>query len=599
MKTSLQIAICIWLAAGVGGRVVGDELSSENHPLLRRILAEHPDADADQDKILSRAEYRRFSRRPGARRQDDGRPTGPLSTLLDNGEMVVSDFEENNLGQMREWGWEFEGDAFHRELSVGTRIMQRRAGSVQGRYLLTSLVVSDLLEGRILSPEFRIELDYIEMVMSGGDHPHRVCVNLIVDDNVVRTATGDNDDLLSPVAFDVKRFVGRKARIEIVDKHRGLWGHINVDRIYQTIRPRAEIVISESPQDFGRTFGGVLTRDGKRRHGPSAIQGGQLTIVGETIALGSLLLAVCENDPATPADSNVLRLINGESWNVRITGMAEKGVTISSSRFGQRTVPVSQVASLAFVSGPNRHGEPGTLYRTKGEPIPGTLVWIRDKDIAIDCPLGVIPIPRPNVQRFVVAAVDRKKARADDEIGLTDGSLFRGRLSLEDDKVTLAHPTLGPLRFDWKEVRYLQRTPAGVDWLDKLESSDLKQVGPVLPPPAPSVISDSTHKQCLRAVRMLPHTVIRYRLPVGNGVRRLFRARVNPVAGCRSDVMVRILAGDQPVWEQRVDATNAPVAVTADLGIAAEMTIEVDFGKQLAFPSGVNWLDGCVLTVEK
>ena len=113
-----------------------------------------------------------------------------------------------------------------------------------------------------------IELNRIEIVMSGGEYPHRVCVNLIVDDQVVRTATGRNDDLLDYVAFDVAALKGRQARIQVVDARRLVWGHINVDRIYQTNNSRAKRVVAAPPIGFGKAIGRVRTNAGDLRRGP-------------------------------------------------------------------------------------------------------------------------------------------------------------------------------------------------------------------------------------------------------------------------------------------------------------------------------------------
>jgi hypothetical protein len=572
----------------VGAHVAMADVTSANHPVLKSTLEQQPDADADKDGVLSFTEYLAFVEKQGPRKQADGKPAGPIGTVLKNGDILIADFEENNFGRMREWGWTVEGEAFNRDLATGTKIMKRRAGDYRGKYLLTSFVVSDGDVGQLLSPSFGIEFNNIEIMMSGGDYPHRVCVNLIVDDQVVRTATGRNDDLLEAIAFDVSSFKGRQARVQIVDAHRRVWGHINVDRIYQTDNPSAERVINKAPVGFGQTISQIQSRQGNLRRGSLSASDGKLRIDNQDVELQSLLLAVCENEPTMAAAGSAVQLINGESWNAKILGLAKGIVSIESPLFGKREVPISQIASLGFGPSPSKAGEPGTLYRTKGEPIPGKLIWIRDKNIAIDCPLGIVPIPRETVQRFVVAPVDPKAERAADELGLTDGSLFRGQLAFESNKLVLTHATLGPLAFGWDAVHYVQRTPEGVNWLDRLAPSDLQRVGPVLPPSPPTVI-ESAERGHLRAVRMLPRTVARYQLPESGD--QMFRAQLAPVVGCRADVTVKILAGDREVWQKKVGAGSQRLAVAADLSGATEMTLEVDFSGHLAFPCGVNWFD--------
>ena len=52
---------------------------------------------------------------------------------------------------------------------------------------------------------------------------------LIVNGQVVRSATGQNDELLNWVSWDVRQFQGQTAQIEILDENSGGFCHINVD----------------------------------------------------------------------------------------------------------------------------------------------------------------------------------------------------------------------------------------------------------------------------------------------------------------------------------------------------------------------------------
>ncbi|NIY18106.1 MAG: hypothetical protein GWM98_26185, partial [Nitrospinaceae bacterium] len=70
-------------------------------------------------------------------------------------------------------------------------------------------------------------------------------MNLLVDDKVVRTATGPNDrpggsEALQSASWDVAEFVGKTAVIQIVDQHTRGWGHINVDQILLSSKPGVE-----------------------------------------------------------------------------------------------------------------------------------------------------------------------------------------------------------------------------------------------------------------------------------------------------------------------------------------------------------------------
>ena len=64
-------------------------------------------------------------------------------------------------------------------------------------------------------------------------------MNLLVDGRQVRTAVGPNtrgggSEKLAWQQWDLRPFQGKNVVIQIVDDHRGGWGHINVDHILQS-----------------------------------------------------------------------------------------------------------------------------------------------------------------------------------------------------------------------------------------------------------------------------------------------------------------------------------------------------------------------------
>jgi uncharacterized protein (DUF608 family) len=109
-------------------------------------------------------------------------------------------------------------------------------------------VQGDARTGRLTSREFTIERRFVEFWIGGGNHPKTAVLNLLVDDKVVRTATGRQEDMLRLERFDVAELAGRRARIEIVDEERGFWGQIGVGRIQFVDVPSA--VFKDAP-DYG------------------------------------------------------------------------------------------------------------------------------------------------------------------------------------------------------------------------------------------------------------------------------------------------------------------------------------------------------------
>lgn len=95
----------------------------------------------------------------------------------------------------------------------------------------------DRPQGTLTSPKFTIARKYISFRVGGGNIEHHLCVNLLVDGKLVRSATGWNSDRLVATSWDVSAWQGQKAVIQIVDEASGNWGHINVSRVVQTDAP--------------------------------------------------------------------------------------------------------------------------------------------------------------------------------------------------------------------------------------------------------------------------------------------------------------------------------------------------------------------------
>jgi hypothetical protein len=207
----------------------------------------------------------------------------------------------------------------------------------------------------------------------------------------------------------------------------------------------------------------------------------------------------------------------------------------------------------------------------------------------------VIPIPRPVVQRFVLVEPTPPPERNTGEIGLMDGTLIFGKSRFEGSQLVVAHEILGELKLDWSSVRYLRRNLAGLTWLDTLKRTVVESIGPALPPPPPQLL-DSTSDHHLRSLRIMPHTVVRMRLPSGPHTGATFRAQLATVPGCRADLKVSILAGSATVWKQTLPAGSNPIPLSLNLSNAEELTLVVAFSGPLAFPCGIDLRDAHILT---
>ena len=92
--------------------------------------------------------------------------------------------------------------------------------------------------GRLLSPPFRIDKRFINLRIGGSYSPLHACVNLHVDEQVVRSSTGANTGYLRWQTWDVGKWRGRSARIEILDADPR--GHISVSSIAASDTPGTE-----------------------------------------------------------------------------------------------------------------------------------------------------------------------------------------------------------------------------------------------------------------------------------------------------------------------------------------------------------------------
>src|SRR5262249_50636608 len=97
----------------------------------------------------------------------------------------------------------------------------------------------------------------INMLIGGGNHPGKTCVEVLVDDRVVRSVTGHNDNRLRPESIDVGDLQGKTAQVRIADRESGPWGNIGVDDIVFSDRPSRGGPLEEQP-DFGSMCLGLL-----------------------------------------------------------------------------------------------------------------------------------------------------------------------------------------------------------------------------------------------------------------------------------------------------------------------------------------------------
>jgi hypothetical protein len=144
-------------------------------------------------------------------------------------DILVSNFESGNYGK-----WTKTGQAFGPKPAPGTLPNQMNVSGFRGKGLVNTFFNHDKTVGTLTSPGFTINRKRIAFLIGGGRHPGKTCIQLLVADTVVRSTTGQNNELLQWSSWDVAEWAGKSVRIRIVDQVTGGWGHINIDHIVQT-----------------------------------------------------------------------------------------------------------------------------------------------------------------------------------------------------------------------------------------------------------------------------------------------------------------------------------------------------------------------------
>ena len=95
----------------------------------------------------------------------------------------------------------------------------------------------DAPQGTLTSIEFTIVGETMNFLMGGGnrawDTAEPCCVNLVINNEVERTMTGNATETMTRKEWDVSDLKGKTVQLVVVDKSSGGWGHPNFDDIHQ------------------------------------------------------------------------------------------------------------------------------------------------------------------------------------------------------------------------------------------------------------------------------------------------------------------------------------------------------------------------------
>ena len=150
-------------------------------------------------------------------------------TFSDQKTQMFNDFEATQAPGFGV-GWTGTGD-----FTAAVPNVESLNGQQGSRALDTCVGSCDPATGTITSPVFTVDTKYLDFLIGGGNYPNTsatpATVNLIVGGTVVASATGQNDANMRQIVWDVSKYAGQQASIQIVDQATGAggWGHIIVD----------------------------------------------------------------------------------------------------------------------------------------------------------------------------------------------------------------------------------------------------------------------------------------------------------------------------------------------------------------------------------
>ncbi len=295
---------------------------------------------------------------------------------------IFEDFESDDFGD-----WKLESGPFGGRPSHGTEASQQTVSGFLGGGLLNTYITYDEPQGALTSPEFTLTRPYVGLLVGGGAYAGKTCVNLLVDEKVVLSATGNNTEQLRPVIWDVSAWQGKQAQIEAVDRESGGWGHILLDEIvfaeqdptawYSLLEPARSLAEALAPgqPEVALGKGKALVASGIA-FAPDEIQDFFLTATDaepgtrlQTLApdYGTLVLASTASRAESGSWSSLSELVDFERTG-RLPGAASQSVNGALTSFVPlapgETATVSYFIAWHFPNG-ERFGHEGNLYATR------------------------------------------------------------------------------------------------------------------------------------------------------------------------------------------------------------------------------------------
>ena len=145
-------------------------------------------------------------------------------------EILLAEFEGDSYGE-----WKVEGRAFGQRPTTAETAKAYGISGFKGDGLASSWLDKSLKPiGKLTSPAFTIERDYINLRLGGSPYKGAGGVKIIVEGQEVVDRQAVKGHVLNDTSISVKAYKGKKASIVIYDGSPGYWGLIFVDDVRQS-----------------------------------------------------------------------------------------------------------------------------------------------------------------------------------------------------------------------------------------------------------------------------------------------------------------------------------------------------------------------------
>ncbi len=161
-------------------------------------------------------------------------------------DIVFADFEGPHYQ-----GWIITGPAFGLVPARGTLPGQMHVEGYQGKGYVNSFHGGDDATGTLVSPPVKVERPYLNFLIGGGNNPEKLGLRVILNGKVIASATGPNSqpggsERLGWEHFNLSEHQGAEIKFEIFDHATGGWGHINIDQITFSDKPKGELPVKRT-----------------------------------------------------------------------------------------------------------------------------------------------------------------------------------------------------------------------------------------------------------------------------------------------------------------------------------------------------------------